>query len=181
MPSNRLEHDRAGGNVKRRWIYEAAIALCAAAAAGCATPGGLPGSGALGSAVRQPAAPAAAAAGLKLAGRYSGSIKWTEGSKSYSGTLKTTIKVKGKDVSGPFDITVDGKTDDLSISGKITSEAKKSAHLSFDLDDPKGRYATGTATITGKKLTGKASVPASGSKPSVSITFKATKSKKHKK
>jgi hypothetical protein len=166
--------------MKRRWIYQAALVLCAAVAAGCATPGGLPGT-ATPNSVHQPSGPASVAPeAFKIAGTYSGSIKWTEGSKSNSASLKATIKVHGKEITGPFDISKNGKTDKLSISGKITSKTKKSARLSFDIDDSKGRYAVATATITGTKLSGKATVPASGSKPSVSITFEAAKKKKHK-
>jgi hypothetical protein len=164
--------------MKHRWIYEAAIVLFAAA--GCAAPGNLPGAGTAAPFARQQLGPATTSPepGLKIAGTYSGSIKWQEGDKSFSGTLKATINVHGKDISGPFDVTRNGDTSHLSMSGKITSQTKKIAHLSYDINDTKGHYATGTATITTKTLSGKATV--SGSKP-VSIEFSAKIKKKHKK
>lgn len=117
---------------------------------------------------------------LKISGKYKGSAKWEEGTKEQSASLTMTIKQHGKSISGSFDLTKGSHHSDLSIKGRVTSKAAKKATLKLDLIDSKGRSAQATATITGKSIAGTGNVPASGSNPSVSITFDGKRKAKHK-
>jgi hypothetical protein len=108
---------------------------------------------------------------FSVSGTYEGSVKWTDQGHSYSGSLKLTLAQDGSKLSGSFEITRNDKTVDLSLSGTVKIEGKKKAGLAFIIHDPRGKNADATATVTGKRLTGKATAGATD------ISFSAKKTK----
>ena len=163
-------------------IFKAAIALLALTAAGCAGQAGTPSVGPLSSVTRQAAAPLAEPANSKLArklaGKYSGTIEWSKGSSTYSGTLETRLRFHYKNISGPFKITANGTTHNYRIYGRIKSKASGETQIVFLIYNTKGGYATGNGTIANGTFAGKANSSAAGSDPLISLSFSATKNQK---
>lgn len=122
-------------------------------------------------------ASALVAPAFSVSGTYKGSIVETEGTQSRSGTVVITVKQNGSKITGTFDVTFSGKTDDLTIDGSVKSQKKAKAKIAFEISDPKGRYAAATATVGAKRLKGKATVPPDSGKPSVHLTFKTKRTK----
>jgi len=166
--------------VMQRTVH-AMVALAALALAACANHAFAPPGTASAPAVGTGLAPGLVAATLKLTGTYSGSIKEVEGSQERSGSVVIAIKQQKTKFSGSFTVKFGSKTADLTISGSVKSQGKGKAKLTFTIDDPKGRYAQGTATVHGKALNGKATVPPTSSNPGVTITFHTKKKGKHHK
>jgi hypothetical protein len=156
-------------------ILKAAIALLAVTAAGCGMQGGTPSVGPLSSAARQEAAPLAPLdANKKLAGTYNGSIEWTIGSETSSGTLEIILRFHDKNSQGPFRITVDGQTYNYRFYGKIKTKTAEEAQLVFAVYNGAGIYVTGTGTIANGVFAGTAHSP-TGSDPAVAMKFNVTK------
>jgi hypothetical protein len=120
---------------------------------------------------------ASTAPAFTVSGVYKGTIVEQEGTSSRAGTVVITIAESGRKISGSFDVTFSGKTDDLTISGTVKSQKKSKAKIAFEISDPKGRYAAATATVGAKRLKGRATVPATSSKPAVHLTFKTKRTK----
>jgi|HubBroStandDraft_6_1064221.scaffolds.fasta_scaffold526520_2 hypothetical protein len=163
-------------------IFKATIALLALSAAGCAgqagTPSvGPPSIGPLSSVTRHEAAPLVTPDGhnKKLAGAYSGSIEWSDGSQKYSGTLATILRFHTKNILGPFKITANGQTHHYRIYGKLKSKTKEEAVIVFLIYNTKGGYATGTGTIANGTFAAKATSAVTGNDPPISMKFTATK------
>ena len=160
----------------KRAFFGVALGVASLALAGCAGQSSAP------SGAWQPAVPTAAHpqlppalardATFSVSGTYDGTVHVSENGKSGSGSLVFALTQKGSDISGSFDISHGGKIDDLSVKGTVRIEGKKKAALAFKIYDPKGQYATATATVKGKKLTG------TGTAGKADISFKAKKTKK---
>ena len=110
----------------------------------------------------------------KIGGTYDGSISETEGSKTATGTVEIVINQNARKISGTVTPTIDGHTAQLTFSGSVRA-TKHGARLSYTIFDPKGRSATGKATVRGTSLNGTAYVPPSGSQPAVTIKFNTKK------
>jgi len=110
----------------------------------------------------------------KIGGTYDGSISETEGSKTATGTVQIVINQNIRKISGTVTPTIDGHSAHLTFSGSVRG-TKHGARLTYTIYDPKGRSASGKATVRGTSLNGTAYVPASGSQPAVSITFNTKK------
>jgi len=120
-----------------------------------------------------PAAEFAPDSTFNVSGTYDGSVHVSENGKSYTGSLVVVLTQKGDDLSGSVTVTHNGRTAHLTIEdGTVKIEGKKKAALAFKLYDPKGQYAAASATVKGKKLTGK------GTAGKASISFSAKKTKK---
>ena len=168
-------------------VFKAAIALLAVSAAGCGMPGGTSSigpvspagtsGGPMSSASRQAAAPLAAPdAHKKLAGKYEGTIEWTVGSQTFSGTLETILRFHNKNILGPFRITQDSETQNYRIYGRIKSNSAGQAVIIFLVyNKAKGGYATGSGTITDGVFNAKAKTHVTGTTPSIPVTFSVTK------
>jgi hypothetical protein len=156
--------------VKRSMMASAGAIVLFAAAACAQQSAGLPAFG-------SPHDGAFVAPAFSVSGTYKGTIVEQEGTQSRSGTVVITIQQSGRKISGSFDVSFSGKTDDLTISGMVKSQTKSRARISFEISDPKGRYASATATVGRKRLKGKATVPSTDSKPPVSIIFKTKRTK----
>jgi hypothetical protein len=158
-------------------IFKAAIVLLAVTAAGCGMPGGTPSAGPVSSAARQAVAPLAApdAANKKFAGTYNGTIAWSIGGQTLSGTLSTILRFQLKNISGPFRMTINGHTKNYRLYGRIKSKTTEEAQIVFLIYNPKGGYLTGTGTIGNGTFAGKAQSAPAGDQPSSSINFTATK------
>jgi hypothetical protein len=156
-----------------RHVLGAALALVTLAACArldAATPGLTP------SGVRADVAAATVPPAVSVAGTYKGPIEEVEGSQSRTGSVTIVIQESGKKISGTFDVTFGSHTTDLTLSGSVKSDKAKKAKIAFVIDDPKGRYAVAKASVTARKLVGKGTVPPSGTKPGVSITYKTARS-----
>ncbi len=114
---------------------------------------------------------------VAVAGTYEGSVREIEGTHERSGSLTIVIKQNGKKITGTFTPQFASGSQDLNIDGSVKSDKAKRAKLVFTIEDPKGRNASGSATVTAKKLNGKATVPSSSSKGAVTITFKTHRKK----
>ncbi|HZV77716.1 MAG TPA: hypothetical protein VFF63_08170 [Candidatus Babeliales bacterium] len=109
---------------------------------------------------------------FSVSGTYDGTVHVSESGKSYTGSLVVTLKQAGNDLSGSLVVSYDGKTAHLTLDGTVKIEGKKKAALAFKVYDPKGQYGSATATVKGKKLTGK------GTAGDASISFTAKRAKK---
>jgi hypothetical protein len=163
-------------------LYKAAIALLAVTAAGCGMPGGTSGIGPVSSNARPVAAPLAAAplaapdAHKKLAGKYEGTIEWTIGSETISGTLSLILRFHNKNILGPFKITQNGETEHFRFYGRIKSKTANDALIIFLVYNKiKGGYATGSGNIVNGTFSADAKSKAVGSNPSIPIHFSVTK------
>jgi hypothetical protein len=164
--------------MRRRSVLIVALAIVSLTTAGCASRNGggtapagvMPALGLPG-----PSAAVEDSAKLNISGTYQGSAKWVEGDKEYSASLTIDVAQEGSKFSGSFTLRSGSKTDDLTIDGALKSDKTKKAKLAFTIYAKKARYATGSGTASKKKFAGKATVPASGSKPAVHITFSTTK------
>ncbi|HET6276858.1 MAG TPA: hypothetical protein VFE16_13085 [Candidatus Cybelea sp.] len=114
---------------------------------------------------------------IAVAGTYDGSLTEVEGSHERSGHLTIVIKQNGKKITGTFTPQFSSGSQDLAIDGSIKSDKAKKAKIAFTIEDPKGRNASGSATVTAKKLNGRATVPSSSGKGGVTITFKTRRKK----
>lgn len=152
-------------------VVKSAAMIVAFASGGCAQHGvGLPASPSVQDAgTVQPA--------FAASGTFKGTIVEQESGNSRSGTVVITVHQSGRKISGSFDVTLSGKTDDLTISGSVKSLKKSKARIAFEISDPKGRYAAATATVGVKRLTGKATVPATSSRSAVHLAFKTKRTK----
>jgi hypothetical protein len=155
---------------------KAAIIFLAVTAGGCGMQGGTSSVGILSPATRQEAAPLVAPDAHKnLAGIYNGSVEWSKGSKTYSGTLETRLRFHGKNILGPFKITVNGQTHGFRLYGRIKTKTAAEALIVFLIYNTKGGYATGTGTIANSTFAGKAQTVAAGNNPGVTLDFSAVK------
>jgi hypothetical protein len=107
---------------------------------------------------------------FSVSGTYDGSVSWHGRSESYTASLTLTLTQDGSKVSGSFDITRKGKTVDGSLDGTVKVEGKKKAALAFTVN-VEGESGTGTATVSGKKIAGKAS----GQSETISFSAKRVK------
>lgn len=139
--------------------------------------GGLPSSPFSQSPAATRAAEARGDSKVRVSGTYEGSVKEVEGSHERSGSVTVQISQSGRKISGTFSPTFSSGSTNLTINGSVKSDKAKKAKLVFIIEDPKGRNASATATVTAKKLVGKATVPPSGTKPGVNITFSTTRKK----
>ncbi|MBV8067097.1 MAG: hypothetical protein JO113_03890 [Candidatus Eremiobacteraeota bacterium] len=155
-----------------RSAYHLSLALAFATLAGCAgasTPRS--GGGGLMPAFSSPdTSLPAPAVKVKITGTYHGSISETQGGKTHSGTVTIKLTQSRKKVSGTFTVYYGSQSAELAITGTVKSQSKKKASLAIELCPPKGACATGTATVTRTKLSGKATVTPKG-KPTIYITF----------
>ena len=110
---------------------------------------------------------------VNVAGTYTGTITEVESGHTRSGTLTITISQSGKKISGPFEVTFGSQVDDLTLAGKV--KGRKKAHLTFTVTGKDARAAYFTAKLIGSTLKGTGNVPASGSKPEVSLKIDATR------
>jgi len=161
----------------KRAVFGVATGIIALALAGCAGQSGAP-SAAWGPALPpalthlQPSAGFAPDSTFSVSGTYDGSVHVSENGKGYTGSLVVTLAQDGGDISGTVTVTHNGKTAHLTLDGTVKIEGKKKAALAFTIYDPKGQYASATATVKGKKLTG------SGTAGKASISFSAKRVKK---
>lgn len=114
---------------------------------------------------------------VMVAGTYDGSLTEVEGTHERSGALTIVIKENGKKITGTFTPQFSSGSQDLGIDGSITSDKAKKAKLALTIENPKGRNASGSATVTAKRLNGKATVASSSSKDVVTITFRTHRKK----
>lgn len=165
-------------------LWKPTIAFLAVMAAGCGMPGGTSGSGPVGSLTPKTSASAPETAGgqmspdarRKLAGTYNGSIEWSIGGEVKSGTLQTIVRLRTKNILGPFRITMDGVTQHFRLYGRIKSKSNGEAYIVFLVYSKKGNYATGNGTILNGVFTGKAqSHPVGSSSTPITISFSVTK------
>jgi hypothetical protein len=162
--------------MKRFWICETAMVLFTVTAAGCGGQGSTPVAGGVSSLAPQAAAPLGYGH-RKLAGVYDGSIEWSRGNKTYSGTLETILRFDNKNIRGPFRITANGKTNPFRFYGRIKSKTSQEAVVVFLVYDTKGGYLTGSGTISNGTFAGNANAKQGGDGPSVVLQFSATKGK----
>jgi hypothetical protein len=152
----------------------AAFVVVAVALAGCSREASLPAGNGPPSAV---AGAPLSAPDVTVAGTYDGTIEEVEGSHSRSGSVVIMIEQQGTKISGKFAIKfASGKDYDLALSGSIASKTKRGAKLSITLTYGKSPSAKGSATLAGRKLSGKATAHAKSG--TTIITFSAKK-KKH--
>ena len=107
------------------------------------------------------------------AGTWTGTFIATASGHSVSGTEKLVIAQSGATISGHVVETVKGVSHTLKISGTVARTAT-GASLKFTIFGQNGRNGNATASVVGESMHGKVLVPASGTKPAVTITFKAT-------
>ncbi len=110
-------------------------------------------------------------AAVKVAGTYEGSVKVVESGHSRTGKVKFVITERGKKISGSCRATFVSGGINFALAGKVKSRSRTKAGLTFTLTDPKGRKGFATATVTARKLVGKATAPPSGSNPAIKTTF----------
>ncbi len=110
----------------------------------------------------------------QVAGNYAGSYSETQGGQTVTGTVTIGIVQSGSKISGPFDITIQNRTADLTLTGTV-SAGKVGAILKFTILNPHGRNAKAHATVIGTALNGTAHVARQGSQKAVSITYKTIK------
>lgn len=159
-------------------VFKAAIVLLAVSAAGCGMPGGTL-SAPVSSATSQQAATRQGATPLsrshrKLAGKYNGSIEWSEGGVMHAGTLETILRFHNKNIIGPFRITEEGQTTRYRLFGRIKSKTSEEAHIVFLVYNTKGGFAVGTGTIANGTFAGQGNKASAGPDP-ISVNFNATK------
>jgi hypothetical protein len=162
----------------KRAVFGVAFGITAVALAGCSGQSGTP-SGAWGPSLTpavthlQSAAELAPDSTFNVSGTYDGSAHWSDHGKSYSASLAATLTQNGAHLSGSFTLSRNGKTAHLTVEdGTVKIEGKKKAALAFRLYDSKGQYATATATVKAKKLTGTANAEGTD------VSFSAKKAKK---
>lgn len=160
----------------KRFLISAPCLVLASALAACANGTSVAPSGGLlpTGAVRAPASDYVQMSVPNIAGKYSGTVTESEGGHTISGSVTIDVKQSGSSVSGTFDPTINGRKYSLTFSGKVFKTAK-GAYVKYTVYNPKGRNATGHATVIGKHLNGKAYVPPKGTKPAITITFKTVK------
>lgn len=160
-------------------VFKAAIVLLAVSAAGCGMPGGTPSAAPVSSATSRQAATRQEAAPLghsrrDLAGKYNGSIEWSEAGVMHAGTLETILRLHNKNIIGPFRITEEGQTTRYRLFGRIKSKTSGEFNIVFLVYNTKGGFAVGTATVANGTLAGQGSKASSGPVP-ISVNFNATK------
>jgi hypothetical protein len=140
------------------------------ALAGCSGQSGIPSVGS--GPVLAPAVSLEPNAKFNVSGAYDGSMHWSDNGKSYSASLKVTLTQHGNKLTGSFEASGQGKSLSGSLDGTAKIEGKKKAGLAFTIYLPKSHTADATATVSGKKLTGKAQAG------STVVSFSAKKAKK---
>jgi hypothetical protein len=163
--------------MRGRPLFGVALGITIFALAGCAGQSVTP-SGNQGQALAQTVSPLSVTQSLapnatfNVSGTYDGSMHWSDNGKSYSASLKVTLSQSGSKLTGSFEASGEGKSLSGSLDGTVKIEGKKKAALAFTIYLPKDHTADATATVKGKKLSGKASAG------STTVSFSAKKAKK---
>lgn len=157
-------------------LFSVAPALLILAAAGCGMPASVPSAG-LGSVapIQQSVAAPSAKHGphKKLAGKYTGTIEWSEGGLTTSAALETILRFNFKNIRGPFRISETGQeTRHLRLYGRIRSKNSETALLALAIYNKAGNYATGNGNITNGVFFGRLKTVHG---PAVTLQFTATK------
>jgi hypothetical protein len=156
--------------MRGRSLFVVAIGMTICALAGCAGQSVAPSPPSpYGLGATQRLAPDAT---FNVSGTYDGSMHWSDNGKSYSASLKVTLTQSGSKLTGSFQASGEGKNLSGSLDGTVKVEGKKKAALAFTIYLPKDHTADATATVKGKKLSGKATAG------STTVSFSAKKAKK---
>ena len=107
------------------------------------------------------------------AGTWTGTFIAMASGQSASGTEKLVIAQSGSVISGHVVETVRRVSHTFRISGTV-ARTSTGASLKFTIFGQNGRNGNATASVVGESMHGKVIVPASGTQPQVTITFKAT-------
>jgi hypothetical protein len=162
----------------KHWpLYGIAIVTGACALPGCAASSGTVPTAPFAARHTIAAYSAGSDAKVPVSGTYKGSFTESEGGKERSGSIEITIEQSGKTISGEVDLKTSSGSAEADLTGSVKSDGAKKAKITFTVENPHGRDAYASATVSKKKLVGKATVPPSSKEPGVKITFKTTRSK----